>query len=166
MCRLYNTSKAINLVQVSLTLLTDSILRCFYTSTGNKCVIGLPWKADLSSFLYISKDSEHPLKDNCIPKLFPLRPNSPPQHSFPWKSHGTWQPSSYSWRWARACGLGGSHHPDGTPHLKPGWEKSIHLVECQRSPSYRGGKTDKADAQTYKQADRRPDRHTQRHRHR
>lgn len=32
---------------------------------------------------------------------------------------------------------------------KTGAEKSVHLVVCHRSPSYRGGKTDKADAQTH-----------------
>lgn len=74
----------------------------------------------------------------CSPLINPN--NSPPQCSSPWKSRGTWRPSSCSWRWAEACGPGGSRHPDGTPHLKPGWEKSIHLVECHRSPSYRGGK--------------------------
>lgn len=83
-----------------------------------------------------------------ISKVFIPWTISPPRCSFPWRSRGTWRPSSHSWIWAGACGPEGSRHPAGTQHLKPGWEKSVHLVECHRSPNYRKEKTDEADVQT------------------
>lgn len=146
-----------------LILLSDCC--CLHTSVWLSEMLNFDgfWTRELN---LIQSNLSSSVKGNSILKLVPLSLNLPLQCNFPWKSHETWQPSSCSWRWAGACGPEGSHRPDETPHLKPGWEKSIHLVECHRIPSYRGGKTDKADIQTYTQADRRPDRHTQRHRHR
>lgn len=46
---------------------------------------------------------------------------------------------------------------------KTRWEKSIHLVECHRSPSYRRGERQtKADIQTYRQTDTQKARQTHR----
>lgn len=48
---------------------------------------------------------------------------------------------------------------------KTGAEKSVHLVVCHRSPSYRGGKTDKADAQTHTHTNTHADRQEARQTH-
>lgn len=40
-----------------------------------------------------------------------------------------------------------------------GWEKSIHLVECHRSPSYRGGRD--RQRQTSRRTDAQTDRQTE-----
>lgn len=98
--------------------------------------------------------------------LFPACHSSPPQCNSPWRSRGTWQPSSCSWRWAGVCGLGGSHHPGGTPHLKPGGKRAFISWSATEAQATEGGRDRR------RQTSRRPHRQTegqtdaQRHRHR